>query len=68
MLRKILSVSKAYGLAPEVEMLSHSNRLRVQSPKGCTDMATYGGAESRLRSWEVREGRTMTTTEGEGAL
>lgn len=49
-------------------MLSHSNRLRVQSPKGCTDVATYGGAESRLRSWEVREGRTMTTTEGEGAL
>lgn len=69
LLRKILLVPKAYGLVPEeVEMLCHTNRPRVESPKGCTYMAAYGGTESRLRSWEVREGRTMTTMEGEGAL
>lgn len=49
-------------------MLSHPNRLRVESPKGCTDLANYGGAESRLRSLEMREGRKMTSTEGKGAL
>ena len=29
---------KAYGLAPEeAEMLSHTDRLRVESPRGCVD-------------------------------
>lgn len=50
---------KAYRLAPD--------RLRVDSPKGCIIQAAYEGAESRMRSWEVREGRVMTITE-EGTL
>lgn len=48
LLSKTVLVPKAYGPTPEAEMLSHPDRLRVDSPKDCVDTGSSGGAESSL--------------------